>query len=329
MRKSDYTYKLITTRDGLVPIEEIKEGTEVLSLGEWKPAPKPIMGTCLRCEFDTLPTTIFNKEDVNFKREVSISHTIKLNEGENKPELAIRGYFKEDCKNAMTVIKGLDSLNYWLPKFIEFYNEPMMPFITAIGFNLYHQVKKFGPLRTEEITERNLEYILEGMNRRTFTYSSNKYGIMPSSSWNETHRLTLRLLDIECNVSKNGDTIVHNPIQFYKHIKDDYTKSLIKDEDIVYNLKRSTELPPYTNEHKILKKTEVQDWILPGINPDINTINPKNCYESGFTKMPLINPTATTKEYYDSRWNVMVKRSCGNYIENNFYAILTGKISSI
>lgn len=329
MRKSDYTYKLITTRNGLVPIEEIKEGTEVFCLGEWKPAPKPVMGICLKCEFDSLPTTIFSKEQVNFKREVSICHSIKLNEGKTKPELTIRGYFKEDCKNAMTVIKGLDSLTYWLPKFIAFYNEPMVPFITAIGFNLYHNVKKFGPLQADEITERNLEHILEGMNRRTFAYTNNKYSIMPSSSWNETHRLTLRLLDIECDIRQNGDTLIRNPIQFYKHIKDDYTKSMIKDEDIVYNLRRSTELPLYTNEHKILKKTEVTDWLLPGINPDINTMNPKNCYESGFTKMPLINPTATSKEYLNPRWNVMTKKTYSNYIKDNFYAILTQQVSKI
>ena len=58
-----------------------------------------------------------------------------------------------------------------------------------------------------------------------------------------------------------------------------HTKKKIKDEDIVYNLKKSTTLPLYTNGHKILKKEEVQDWILPGINPDINCINPLNCYE--------------------------------------------------
>ena len=285
MKQSNYQYKLVTTRKGNVPIEEIQEGTEVLSLGEWKIAPKPVKGRAIKCYFDLLPTTTFEKQFGDYKREVSICHSIKLNTTtEPKPELAIRGFFKENKSSAMTLFKGWDSLSYWLPKFIKMYDCPLLPYPTAIGFNIDHYVKKFDKLTQEELTERNLEYILEGMIRRTFCYANGKYQIMPSTSWSETHKIVMRLLDIECDNFQTGKTVIRNPISFYRHIKDDYNKSKIKEEEIVYNLKKSTTLPLYTNGYKIIKKEEVTDWILPGINPDINTMNPINCYDTGFTK---------------------------------------------
>lgn len=285
MKNSEYQYKLITTREGNVPIEEIKEGTEVLSLGEWKIAPKPIQAKAIRCHFDLLPTTTFEKQFGDYKREVSICHCIKLKPTtEPKPELAIRGYFKEDKSAAMTLFKGWDTLSYWLPKFIKLYDCPLLPYPTAIGFNIDHYVKKFDKLTEEELTERNLEYILEGMIRRSFCFANGKYQIMPSTSWNETHKIVMRLLDIECENFQTQRTVIRNPISFYRHIKDDYNKSKIKDEEIVYNLKKSTTLPLYTNGYKITKKEEVIDWVLPGINPDVNTMNPINCYDKGFTK---------------------------------------------
>ena len=62
-------YRLITTKQGQIPIEQIKEGTEVYSMGEWKISPKPVKGICLKCSFDTLPTTIFEKTFANYKKE--------------------------------------------------------------------------------------------------------------------------------------------------------------------------------------------------------------------------------------------------------------------
>ena len=52
MSKSEYQYKLITTKNGNVPITEIKEGTEVLSMGEWKISQKPVKGKAIKCTFD-------------------------------------------------------------------------------------------------------------------------------------------------------------------------------------------------------------------------------------------------------------------------------------
>jgi len=314
---TNYQYNLVTTKKGLIPLEDVTEGTEVLSMGKWVVSPKPKVGTVIRCTFETLPTTSFSKSDVSFKREVSICHNILLNKGEDKSELSIRGYFREDKSTKQTTFKGLDDLTYWLPRFIRYYDEPMLPFVTAIGFNLYHHTMKPHPLEINEITERNLEYILEGMNRRTFSYTNGKYNILPVTSWNETHRLTMRLLDIECDVLSNN-TVVRNVVNFYKHIRDGYTKSKIKDEDIVFNLKRSNTLPLYTNGHKILNKEEITGYILEGINPDINTINPFNCYEMGFTTMKNIY----SEEYTKEKTEVKPKKHT-EYLKDNFYTLLT------
>ena len=262
-------YRLVTTRKGLVPINEIKEGTEVLSLGEWKAAPKPVKGICLECHFETLPVTIFEKTFVNFKREVSICHINVVPETSNK-----------------SLFFNVSTMYYWYPRFLKYYGNCKLPEITAVGYNLRHKNAPVSLLEGEDLTERNLEYVLEGMLRKSFSYTNGKYNLM--QSMNETHKLVLRLLDIECDVHQNGYTVVRNPISLYRHIKDPYNKARIKDEDIVFNLKRSGFLPDYTSGHRIIRKKEIEDWILPGINPDINTINPVNCYETGFTRMAKI-----------------------------------------
>ena len=133
----------------------------------------------------------------------------------------------------------------------------------------------------------------------------------------------MRLLDIECDVHKDN-TVVRNVVNFYRHIRDEYTKNKIKEEDIVFNLKRSNTLPLYTNGHKILHKEEMEGVVLEGINPDINTINPSNCYESGFTMMENIYSEQYTKEAYDSRWKVEVKPKLRqDYLKDNFFSQFT------
>ena len=46
-------YNLVTTKNGQFPINEIKEGVEVLCHGEWIKAPKPIKSTVITCSFNT------------------------------------------------------------------------------------------------------------------------------------------------------------------------------------------------------------------------------------------------------------------------------------
>lgn len=317
-----YCYNLVTTRNGLVPVRDVREGTEVMCFGKWVKAPEPVIGKAVRCTFEILPTTSFEKRFAARKREVSISHDIILVKNSNfKSELSIRGYFREDKKCVQTTFKGLDSLTYWLPRFIRYYDEPMVPSVTSLGFNLYHHVMKPHPLEPDEMNERNFEYILEGMNRRTFFHSFGKYRVFPLTSWNETHRLTMRVLDIECSYSGGGDTMVRNPVNLYRHIRDEHTKSLIKDEDIAFDLKRSNTLPPYTSGHRILSREEVDEWILPGINPDVNTMSPVNCNETGFTAMERIYTTEIPND--PDRYGSPRYIHKDTYLRDNFFSLLT------
>lgn len=329
MNESKYQYRLVISKErGLVPINEINEGEEVMCFGEWKHSPKPVQGTCLKCKFDLLPTTSFEKSCATHKREISINHSIPLKPTtEYHFELSIRGFFKEDKVTDQGVFKNWEDLPYWLPRMIKYYNQPLLPVASKIGWNVYNIAdKKIEELKGEELTERNLEYILEGMNRHTFSYAAGRYGILPYGLWNETHKIVLRLLDIECEIQTNR-TVVKNPINFYRHIKDDYTKALIKDEDIVYNLRRSTELPPYTNGYVIKEKEEVTDWILPGINPDINGLNPRNCYEEGFTMYSKISPTKyVTRNYKTLDKPVIAINPNGVYITDNLYKLSGGSV---
>lgn len=302
-------YKLITTKKGQVPIEEITEGTEVYSMGEWKVSPKPVKGICLKCSFDTLPTTIFEKTFATHKREVSVNHypVIKQTE-EFRDELSIRGYFKEDFDTSIGHIPfaGYETITYWYPKFIRLFGQTGDITLTENGINLNIKRHKLEELSGEDLTERNLEYYLEGMTRKMFFYSNLKYHL--KITLNESDRIVLRLLGIDCISSTDG-SLVTNDIALLKHIKDNYTKSKITDEMIVCSLKKNIELPEYTNDNMIIKKEECVDWILPGINPDINCINPLNCYESANFK----NRYNSTTEYkVDGRRN-------GNYVANSIF----------
>lgn len=322
MRASDYRYRLVTSKTrGLIPISEVNEGEEIFCFGEWKYSPKPVQAPCLECSFDLLPTTIFDRKIVLRKKEVSICHDIFLKPTTDfKPELSVRGFFKENRTSTNLIFNDWADLPYWLPRLIKIYNQPFFPVSSNIGWSIYNvNKKKFTELKDEELTERNLEYVLEGMLRQSFSYFMGKYNVLSHNLWNETHRLVMRLLDIECDILSSR-TVVKNPVNMYRHIKDDYIKSKVKDEEIVYNLRRSNRLPLYTNGYKIKEKKEVTDWILPGLNPDINGINPINCWEKGFTSLQYISSTEyftrTVKGTTDKKEEV---KSTTPYLQDNLY----------
>lgn len=302
-------YRLITTKKGQIPIEEITEGTEVYSMGEWKVSPKPVKGICLKCSFDTLPTTIFEKTFVTHKKEVSVNHYPVIKQTEDfRDELAIRGYFKEDFNTSVGHIPfaGYDTITYWYPKFIRLFGQTGDITLTENGINLNIKRHKLEELSGEDLTERNLEYYLEGMNRKMFFYTRQRFHI--KMTLNESDRIVLRLLDIDCIPATDGH-LVTNELSLLKHIKDDYAKSKLNDDIISFALKRSMELPEYTNGNMITNKEEIVDWILPGINPDINCINPQNCYESAMFKNRY---TRVSEFCSDGRRN-------GNYISNSIF----------
>lgn len=284
--KRNNLYRLVTTRQGFKPIFQIQEGEEVYCRGEWKKAPKPEIGHCCKCHFKYYPTTVFDKKLVTGNK-VSVWHNFKLPETkEPKPELSLRGYFT-DTGTGHIMCYNLEDTVYWLPRFIKYYDYPILPVPTRnIYFLQFPKSITYKELEGDELTERNIEYVLEGLLRKGITtfhskgfVSANRnmmhVVISRSKGWDETMALAVRLLDIDCYIDKNGTTRVANPIQLLRHIKDDYNKKKLSDDKIVTILKQNNfRRPDYFTDDFIQEMIEVDDWILPGINPDINTINP-------------------------------------------------------
>lgn len=268
-------YRLITTQNGQVPIQEITEGTLVYSFGKWVPSVKPIKTKCIKCVFETLPTTIFQKELVENITQVSVNHKPILNpHTESHPELSVRGYLKETASRKHQWISFLNKhneLNYWYPLFVRFFGVVMPPAVKPQSFSYYCKYPEITELSGYELSERNLEYYLEGILRKRFTYQDKEYKL--PEVLDESDKLVLRLLDIDVRKVSLG-TAVSNEISFLKHIRDSHNKSKITPEMVQHSLIVAQELPQYTPNFKIVEKQEVEDWILPNINPDINCINP-------------------------------------------------------
>ena len=277
------------TRDGFVPISEIAEGTEVCCHGKWLKAPKPVMGKAVRCSFDMLPTTCFEASFLEAK-EVSVCHNMILrHDGKWHPGLAVRAYTLEYEKkrNYGFVISGEKMLSYWYPYVIDYYGCMTYPsyngkkkearsYTFPNGGNPEHRI-----LSGDELSERNLEYYLEGMLRRHFHWDVSGKGSAFFSMGRpegETARLVVRLLDIGLRKrrdnSKSQEYVITNGKAFLSHVRDDLTKSKITDEMICFVLRNFHELPPYTGCIPIRGREECEEWILPGICPDVNGISP-------------------------------------------------------
>ena len=269
-------YRLVTTKEGQVPIFEIKEGTEVLCAGKWVKAPSPKKGTVLTCSFQTLPTTSFAKQYVSGKRDVFCNHVPILNKFESHNiGLTVRGYLKEDRKTYDISPPGvgvnLSEASFWYPRLIQFFGKTIAPKIneTTHQLMMYLPFPKLTELHGNELSERNLEYYLEGMLRKRMFWCEN--GLFLSEKLDESARIVLRLLNIDCIHGYLGNRIT-NPVSFLKHVKDDYHKSKINDEMIRIMMTSSYDLPQYTPGCRIQNRKEEEDWILPGINPDVNCL---------------------------------------------------------
>ena len=268
-------YNLATTKNGQFPINEISEGTEVLCHGEWVPAPKPETGVVLTCSFSRLPTTSFEKKFIERKKEVWCDHKPVLNEFESdRPGLSVRGYLHETRKNdSKTVNMASSELNYWYPRLIDFFGKVVFPNVSRkySTFKVYEKFPVLSELSGNELSERNLEYYLEGMLRRRMFWGENSLKL--PEVLDESDRMVLRLLDIDCVPIVNG-TKVMNPVSILRHIRDDWCKSKLTDDMIRIMMIKSYNLPDYTPGYKILSRKEETGWILPGINPDVNCLSP-------------------------------------------------------
>jgi len=268
-------YRLVTTKNGQTPLNEVEEGTEVLSHGNWVKAPKPIEGNVITCRFNNLPTTSFEKEFILNNEELYCNHKPILNKFEKADlGLTIRGYFHETKKgkkdSELLAIKNPD-VQYWYPRIIAYYDCVVFPTVTNGRMVVYHPTPKLKELCGNELSERNLEYYLEGILRKRMFWQDNTFKL--PENLDETDRIVLRLLDINCIKISLGNGVT-NPVSLLKHIKDDYNKSRITEEMIRTSMYKSYDLPQYTPGCKIIEKKEETDWILPGINPDINCLSP-------------------------------------------------------
>lgn len=284
-------YQLVTTKKGQFPLEEIEEGTEVLSHGEWKIAPKPVKSVVTTCFFDRLPATSFEKTFIKGKREVYCNHQPILNEFEGDlPELSIRGYLHENRKKDLEILHlDLKDISYWYPRLVRFFNRVVNPNIRpgVQKFTVYEAFPEIDELEGNELSERNLEYYLEGILRKRLFWADNTFKI--PDVLDESDKIVLRLLDIDCLPVSNGTSLT-NPAQLLKHVKDDYNKSKIDEDKIRIMLLKSYNLPQYTPGYKIKSRKDEEGWILPGINPDINCLS---SYEW---------------EYFDKELNPQVRR---------------------
>ncbi len=303
-------YQLVTTKNGQFPLSEIEEGTEVLSHGEWKIAPKPVRGICIKCHFSSLPSTSFEKKFLYKKRELYCNHQPILNKFEcDKPGLSVRGYLHEIRKNDSKAINMESSqLSYWYPRVIDFLGKVVFPNISQSRdcFTVYESYPKLEELSGNELSERNLEYYLEGMLRKKMLWLYNSF-ISLSSTLDESDKMVLRLLDIDV-LKNNKGFYASNPVQLLNHIKDDYNKNRLTEDMVRILLTKSYELPQYTPGYKIENREECEDWMLPNINPDINCLSP---YEW---------------EYFDKDYNPQVKKyiktvefdSLGKHYKNQY-----------
>lgn len=276
-------YRLVTTRKGQFPMFEIEEGTEVFCHGEWIPSPKPEQGKVTTCTFEKLPTTSFESKFISEHTDICCNHRPVLNEFEGSlTGLTVRGYLDERRKDRNYGAPGIgvdavdaDDMSYWYPRLINFCGSVMFPKIINNGRKHQMIVYKFFPKLSElhgnELSERNLEYYLEGMLRKRMYWQDNTFKLC--ENLNESQRMVLRLLDIDCIPTTLGSALT-NPVSLLKHVKDDYNKSRITEEQIRILLIKSYELPLYTPGCRIIEKKEEIDWILPGINPDINCLSP-------------------------------------------------------
>ena len=303
-------YRLVTTKQGQFPINEIKEGTEVFCSGNWIKAPSPVMGEVITCKFKTLPTTSFERKFVENKNQLYCNREPILNKFEkDRIGLSVRGYLHETRKkNSAAINLNKKDLSYWYARLIDFFGYVVYPnFPNSKTFTVYEQFPKLEELYGNELSEKNLEYYLEGILRKKMLWQDSTFKL--PDNLDETDKIVLRLLNIDCygfNGNNYLGTAIANPCYLLRHIKDDYNKSRITDEQIKICMLRSYELTGYSSGYVIDDKIIENDWILPRINPDVNCLNPVYDKDTNDENNPMLmrnthiyqNPTDSLgKEY--------------------------------
>ena len=266
-------YNYITTKKGQELITDVRKGTLVLCKGEWKPCPKPEVIKAYKYSFHTLPITILPYRD----NRIMINTKPKLNKSDiMMPQMSVRGFYGENRGTELT-FRDKD-LEWIYPRIIMYYERAaMINCETAGRYNVIMPRKEMKELKGDELSERNLEYYLEGLLRYGGSPVGNKFEIPLR---NETDKMVLRLLGVELSpynrFNKRLPVITERTmLTLFSHIKDDYSKTKFKDEFVAYHINHKTRLPKYIGVHKEDLKgiEEVEVLGFPDFDYDVNGIN--------------------------------------------------------
>lgn len=266
-------YNYITTKKGQELITDVRKGTLVLCRGEWKPCPATEVITAYKYTFHTLPTTILPYKD----NRIMINTKPKLNKSDVlKPESSVRGFYGD--RNGEKLTFSDRDLDWIYPRILRYYERAATINCESAGKYSVNMIKKeHKELCSDELSERNLEYYLEGLLRYGGSPVGNKYEIPVR---NESDKMVLRLLGLELlpynRFNKRLPVITERTmLTLFSHIKDDYCKSKFTDEFIAFHINHKTRLSRYIGIHKddIVNIEPVKILGFPDFDYDVNTMN--------------------------------------------------------
>lgn len=266
-------YNYITTKKGQELITDVRKGTLVLCKGEWKPCPKPEVIKAYKYTFHTLPTTVLPYND----NRIMLNTKPKLNKSDVlMPQLSVRGFYGEKRGTELTFDDN--NLNWIYPRIIKYYKRAAtINCETAGRYNVIMPKMEIKELNNDELSERNLEYYLEGLLRYGGSTVGNRFEIPVR---NETDKMVLRLLGLELTsynrFAKRLPVVTQRTmLTLFSHIKDDYAKGKFAQQFIAYHISRKMKLPKYIGVHKedLINIEEVEVLGFPDFDYDVNGIN--------------------------------------------------------
>lgn len=280
-------YSLITTKDGPVPIGKIREGQLVRSHGEWIPSPLPEVRKCCIMEFYEFPTTAFEADFVNddcFCAYADFGMPLRKHEKANIG-LSMLGFLTGKERNFVNIsIKRHDEVGYWYSRLASLYE--IIPEVSIVMSPVTIKFLNMGSRRQNKLEEedfsmRNLEYYVEGLFRRNCFWNGRNFGT--TSRLNENDKVALRFLGINISVASRKESCeicnIADSYELLSHIKDSYNKEkLLRIPQGMMSriVNRGSHSRPY-EYFRIAKSVRYDDaLVLPGINPDVNSLSIKN-----------------------------------------------------
>lgn len=261
-------FNLTSTPNGIVETKNIKKGDLIKVHGEYIKSPcNAKKKKVYEYTFKTLPSCIFERDDIKY---VSVDNETILNEHkETKDYWAYYGF-----GNASRNSGRLNNFIYQFKYYIKLYEK--IPQVLLYGYTPYMSRNNDKQLDVESMSEINLEFYLEGRIRNSFKFIDSghfKNRFYIGKKIDDFDKIVLRLLNINISICENK-ILIKNPVMLLKHIKDDYTKSKITDEMVIHALMTTQVTENYRNSYEVMSVKEVEDYIIPKVNADNNTISP-------------------------------------------------------